>query len=65
MTHPMQALSGCCELLYGLDADDRRDVRHLELAPCVTEELLRGNNVGPATELVRAGDREALTSHGE
>jgi hypothetical protein len=47
--------------LRGLDADDRRDARGLELAPGVAEELLHGGGVEPARDLVAAIDGEVLT----
>ena len=48
----MQALSGCGELLYGLDADDSRDAGGFKLAPGIAEKLFHGSNVETATELV-------------
>jgi hypothetical protein len=56
----MRGLSGCCELLYGLDADDRRDAGRLELAPSVAEKRFDGCDVEPAAHLVRPRDREVL-----
>jgi hypothetical protein len=60
VNHPMQALSGCRELLCGLDADDGRDAGGFKLAPGVAEKLLHGSDVETAADLVRPGDGEAL-----
>jgi hypothetical protein len=65
MTHPMTALSRCCELLYGLDADDRRDAGGLELAPGVAEERLHCGKVQPTAHLIRASDGEAVAGGSE
>jgi hypothetical protein len=61
----MQALSGCRELLYGFDADDRGDAGGFELAPGVAEERLHRGDVETAADLIRASDGEAFAGGGE
>jgi hypothetical protein len=65
MTHPMMALSRCCDVLHDLDADDRHNAGSLELPPGVAEECLHGGGVEPAADLIRTGDAEAFTGGGE
>jgi hypothetical protein len=61
----MQALSGCCEVLYGFDANDRGDACGLELAPGVAEECFHRGDVETAADLIRASDGEAVAGGGE
>jgi hypothetical protein len=65
LTHPLQALSGCCELLYGLDADDRRDAGGFELAPGIAQKRLHSSDVQTAADLVRAVDGETFAGRSE
>jgi hypothetical protein len=55
----------CCDVLHGLDADDRHNAGGFELAPGVSEEGLHGSSIELAADLVRAGDSKALTSGGK
>ena len=58
-------LRGCCELLHGLDADDRRDAGGFKLAPSVAQKGLHGADVETATDLIRPGDRETFAGRRE